>query len=115
MSEESTGAPVPNWQAEFRLRADIRQRDMYAYTIQLNELGGVNVQGASVLADHAVKAAIGAGWVETPTAEVLTDPKGRRRFHLAGVDIDDMHPGRVLWYGARVVQHYTKSLEIPPN
>jgi len=115
MSAKTEEAAASGWQDEFKLRPGLVQADVYAYTAQLAKLGGVSNQGASVVADHALKAAIKAGWLEAPASEVLQGADGKERFFLDGVEIDKMHPGKVLWYGSQVVQHYARSVEIPPN
>lgn len=115
--EVEGGAPaLPSWQDQFKLRDDLRQRDVYAFEKDVNTLGGFSTEGTQILAAHALKAAISAGWLADPdSGDVLTDSKSVRRYHLHGEDVDDLHPGKVRWYGMRVMAHYTRAVTPPPN
>lgn len=108
-------ASVSPWKDEFQLRGDLKQRDVYAFEDAMHTLGGFSRDGSNILAGHALKAAIEAGWVAEPPSEVLTDAQGKKRHHLDGIDVDDMHPGKVRWYGLRIVAHYSQAVAPPPN
>ena len=109
-------APAASWKDEFKLRDDLVQRDIYAFESNVAELGGFSTDGSNILAAHALKAAIDAGWLADPdSGEVLTDSKGDKRHMLNKIDVDDMHPGKVRWYGLRIVAHYSKAVAPPPN
>lgn len=108
--------PPASWKDSFKLRDDLRQRDVYAFETDVNTLGGFSKDGSNILAAHALKAAISAGWLADPdSGEVLTDSKGESRYHLNGEDVDDLHAGKVRWFGLRVVAHYSKAVAPPPN
>lgn len=147
--EVNTEAPAPdapapsvNWQTAFRLKADLRQKDIYAFETELRLLEksapavntvvaqslqvmrtiGMTVD-ASIESEHHLKAAIKAGLIEAPTWEVATvhangatGGKQTTRYFLAGENVDEMHPGKVRWYGKRINLAYQKAVEIPdPN
>lgn len=138
-----TKAQVSTWQAEFRIREPLLQKDVYAYERALADLNnqtrdvdlnsavilekfvqaftGRGGQTASITADHTLKAAIAAAWIESPTVEYGelhpngAKPKGKRYF-VDGVDIDEMHAGKVRWYGNEVAKAYNAAVAIPdPN
>lgn len=118
MSDEilEAGAETPpSWKDEFKLRDDLRQRDVYAFESRVHTLGGFSKEGSNILAAHALKAAIDAGWVADPPSEVLQTSGGEKRYELGGEDVDDMHPGKVRWYGLRIVAHYSAAVQPPPN
>jgi len=102
------------WQDDFKLRGDLVQRDVYPFEMKLNELGG-RTTGPVSGATHLLKAAIFAGWIEHPTAEVLTDADGEERYQLYGKDISEYPGGALLWYGGEVAKAYTRALVMPPN
>ncbi len=113
---EAGGGDAPqSWKDEFKLRPDLRQRDVYAFEENVHKLGGFSRDGSNILAGHALKAAIDAGWLEAPASEVLQTAGGEKRYHLAGVDVDDMHPGKIRWFGLRIVAHYSQAVQPPPN
>jgi len=115
--DEAVEAPakLAPWQLEFELRADLVQEDIYAFEKIEQQLGGLRVGGYSTRAAAALKAAIGAGWLAAPAVEVLKDAKGEPRYMYAGENVDKMHPGKVLWLGTRVTQHYSAAITTPPN
>lgn len=115
-TDEGAEMPPVSWKDKFQLRGDLRQRDIYAFEQNVNTLGGFSNDGTNILAAHALKAAIEAGWLADPdSGDVLTDSKGAQRFEMDGEDVDDMHPGKVRWYGMRVVAHYSQMVAPPPN
>lgn len=115
IKEAGGGAAAPSWKDRLKLRADLRQRDVYAFETHLAEIGGISVDGASVRASHALKAAISAGWLEAPASEVLKTATGEPRYFIDGEELDDMHAGKVLFIGSRIVQAYIEAITIPPN
>lgn len=126
-----------NWQTAFALKTDLRQRDMYAFeeALRLLEQGKPTVDtliartfqilrnlgmtvNSSIEADHHLKAAIKAGWLVSPEAETaeISGRRARLVYLLGGEDVDDLHPGKVIWYGARIIEAYNKAKEPPdPN
>ena len=115
IKEVEGGDALPSWKDQIKLRGDLRQRDVYAFEQCVNSLGGFNQEGSSILAGHALKAAVAAGWLADPDSEVLRDAKGNARHFIAGEDVDDMHPGKVRYFGLRIVGHYTAAVTPPPN
>lgn len=119
MSEKNNkdgGSNAPeSWKEKLALRDDLRQRDVYAFEENVNALGGFSKDGSNILAGHALKGAIAAGWLDAEAAEVLTTAGGDKRYELNGEDVDDMHPGKVRWYGLKIIAHYSKWVTPPPN
>ena len=118
MTDEMTQegeAQAPSWKEAFALRDDLRQRDVYAFEAAVSAQGGFSKDGSSILAGHALKAAIEAGWLAAPASEVLQKLDGTKRYFVEGVDVDDLHPGKVRWYGTRIIDHYARSVTPPPN
>lgn len=101
------------WQDDFNLRADLRVSDMYAFETALQELGGIRT-GNIANASHLLKAAIAAGWIESPDCEV-GEFDGETRYFLAGENVDDMVPGVAFWYGSKIGECYTNAMTIPKN
>lgn len=113
---EDGGSDAPaSWKDNLKLRDELRQRDVYAFEENVSAIGGFSKDGSNVLAGHALKGAIKSGWLDAEAAEVLTTADGKERFELAGEDVDDMHPGKVRWYGMRIMALYTKWVTPPPN
>ncbi len=103
------------WQDDFKLVDDLRQRHLYAFDEALRALGGLSFAGGgSISAQHALCAAIKAGWIETPAVEVGTFDQGER-FYLGGEDVGELHGGKVFWYGSQVTKAYQEAIKIPPN
>lgn len=129
-----------NWQTAFVLKSDLRQKDVYSFESELRRLEqtapnletvlskafqimralGMNIN-SNIETEQQLKAAIKADWIETPQCEIATiSPNGTgkaRTVYLFGSEnVDEMHPGRVRWYGQRVNEHYNHATEIPdPN
>jgi len=106
---------APSWKDQFKLRGDLRQRDVYAFETNAHKLGGLDIAGNIIRASHALKAAIEAGWLVAPTSEVLQTSGGEKRYHIDGEDVDDLHAGKVLYYGAKVIEAYVTAITVPPN
>lgn len=132
-------APKTNWQTAFALKTPLVQKDVYTFETHLrqfektapsvdtllervfkilSQMGYTTLQ--NIEAEHHLKAAIRAGWVTGPACEVaeVTGNGGRKstRYLVAGENLDEMHPGKVRWYGAQVSAAYHRAVEIPdPN
>lgn len=106
---------APSWKDLLKLRDDLRQRDIYAFESNVHALGGFSKDGSNILADHALKGAIEAGWLDAEAAEVLTTAGGDKRYYLNGENIDDLHAGKVRWYGLKIIAHYSNAVTPPPN
>ena len=132
--EEQTTPAAPSWQADFKLKEDLRQRDVYAFEQALyeferalqNSLGetqmariaqriGLQMLPPNVWGAHALKAAIQAGWIERPEAEVLNKTNGTKVYHYDGADVEELHAGKVRWYGDLIAGHYNSLVSPPPN
>lgn len=138
---ETTQPPaVKSWKEAFHLKADLRQKDVYAFEGALREQEtkaptlenvisrafqvlravGMTIE-ANIESEHHLKAAIRAGWIESPlceVAEVSLNGTGRKtvRFFVDGVNVDELHPGQVRWYGKQVQTAYNRAVEDPdPN
>lgn len=129
-----------SWQKDFTLKTNLLQRDLVLYETELRRQEKVEVKSETVLdrvfqvlrgigmtvnanteAGQQLKAAIKAEWIITPACkiETVTDEKTKvteTRFVFDGLNVDDMHPGKVRWYGAQVVNAYNEAVKIPdPN
>lgn len=106
---------LPGWQAAYKIRDALVQKDVAAFEIALHAQGAFAGAGSGLVAERALKAAIEAGWLVEPACEVLTDKAGDKRHFLDKVAIDEADPGKVRWYGDRVLVRYTQSQRPPPN
>lgn len=130
---------MADWQKDFTLKAIETQAQVYAFESELRQqeqrapklediltrtfqalrgLGMIPV--ANIEAEHHLRAGIKAGWIAMPTAEIaeITDSNGRKRvsYQLDGKDVSDLHPGKVRWYGQRLLEAYNAAVAIPdPN
>lgn len=132
------------WQKAFLLKTDLRQRDVYTFekairAFESRDTGlsanpqqlivesvmraftNLSPTGANITNEHMLKAAIEAGWIEAPEAKTgqfsangISVTAGKHYF-LGGEDVDDMHPGKVRWYGQQVARVYNRAVEAPPN
>lgn len=101
-----------DWQKEFKVKSNLVELDIEKLEkelITMPRYALTNTANASKL-----KAAIAAGWVESPACEV-GDFKGEKRYYYGGKDIDEMHPGAVRWLGAQIDRIYNEVTEIPKN
>lgn len=131
---------MSNWQEAFAIKADLVQGDIYKFESELRLLEkstpgvdtvldrvsqilrsmGMTVE-SNIETEHNLKAAIRAGWIENPTceiAEISANGSGKKstRYLFAGTNVDEMHPGKVRWYGRQIIQAYNAAVEIPdPN
>lgn len=131
-----------NWQANFAIKARLLQKDIYAFESELRLLEkaspsvntvvsqsmqvmrsiGLTVDN-SIEAEHHLKAAIRAAWIESPVCELAeVSPNGataarkQTRYFFDGQNVDEMHPGMVRWYGRQINVAYARAVEIPdPN
>lgn len=131
---------MANWQADFTLKSNLVQRDIEFYEIELrkHEKDAVKVDtildrvfqvvraigmtvNANVEAAQQLKAAIKAGWVLAPSCRVETvlnemTKTGETRYFMDGVQVEDLHAGKVRWYGAKINKAYNEAVAIPdPN
>lgn len=102
------------WQKEFKLRDNLLQRDVYAFESALHDAGGLQFDSASVTSAHALKAAIAAGWIESPVCEKGMF-EGKPRWFVGSVNLDELHAGKVRWYGTAVLTAYNAAVDIPKN
>lgn len=121
VSKQLEGKPLPKWASDFKIISplpsgkiiDLEQELIFAArTLFAN---GSFTEKAVYL-----KAAIGAGWIESPAAEKLeiktvVDGKENIRYEykVDGEDVDDIHPGKVSYMGEQVVSAYEVATAIP--
>jgi hypothetical protein len=111
-----------DWQKVFELKGQLVQRDVTAFE------GALFKQPLATIANLAknnnmrhgaiLKAAIEAGWIVAPVAEVGDFDKGgkkERRWMYDGKNVDDMHPGAVRWLGAQIDSAYEQVTSVPKN
>lgn len=99
-----------------KIRADLKQRDVTALELELARMPGnyLMLKHASSRMAAYLKAAIGAGWVEEPDAEVKTEGK-ERAYLLDGVDVDDMPPRDCYAAGKAVSDLMDEFTSVDPN
>lgn len=100
---------------EWRLKQDLRQRDVTAWNRPFIE--HVHRAALSDERQAALESAIVAGWIESPpcTYEDVTTPEGktRRRYLFDGVEVDDLLPSEVAYYGMLCLGHFEDATRIP--
>lgn len=131
--------PTHNWQTAFKLKPIEKQAQVYAFESELRAqekrapalddlltrtfqvLRGVGMTiHSSIEAEHHLRAAIKAGWLESPRAEIAritgADNLERVAYLLDGVEVGDLKPGKVRWYGERIQAAYNAATATPdPN
>jgi hypothetical protein len=101
----------------FTLKSDLRQRDVTVF----NRAYVAYPPGRAAVADDrqaSLQAAIEAGWIESPATsfEDVTDGatgKKSRRFYFDGVEVEDMLPSEVFYYGRLCSRHFDAAMAIP--
>lgn len=129
---------MANWQTDFKLRANLVQRDIYAFEneLRLQEKTSVSLDTvlertfailralsmsaeSNIETQHNLISAIKAGWIENPVcevAEVMTGNRKTMRYFFGGMNVEEMHPGKVRWYGKEIAKAYNAAVAIPdPN
>lgn len=99
----------------FRIIPEIYQAQAEAFELEFERLGGLSSQGASVIAGAALRAAIKAGWIQSPDSEVMEDSRGQVRHFYDGLEVDRMRPGEVKRFGLEVYRKYRLVTAIDPN
>lgn len=114
MAKETDKARDP-FGREWQLKGDLRQRDVAAWNRPY-----IAYPYRAALADErqaALQAAIEAGWILSPPCsweDVTTaDGKTRRRYLFDGVEVDDLLPSEVAYYGTLVLAHFEDATRIP--
>jgi len=102
-----------DWQNAFKLRGDLLQVDVEKLEVALRTQGR-NLLLKNTGAGAKLRAAIDAGWLLEPACEV-GDFEGEKRYFYDGKNVDEMHPGAVLWLGNQVDAAYQEATEIPKN
>jgi len=99
----------------FELKTDMRQRDVAAWNRAYIGYGS-----RTALADErqaALQAAIEAGWIVSPECsyeDVVTDGmKPKRRYFFDGVQVDDLTPAEVNYYGSLCSAQFDRLMSIP--
>lgn len=111
---------LKDWQKDFALKEDLRHGDFEAIELALFEMPNAarifRNADLSVVRGAWLKAAIQAGWIVTPECKALTDKKSRETAYLYdGGDVDRMHPARVLWLGAQVIERHDSIMSEDPK
>jgi hypothetical protein len=101
------------WQDDFKLKSDLFQRDIVKFELAISKYAMI-YSAANLVAANFLKAAIEAEWVVSPPCEV-GEFAGDKRYYYDGVDVDDMHPGKLRWIGDRAASAYNEAVSAPPN
>lgn len=110
-----------DWQKAFKLKDELLQGDFSAIELALFEMPNAvrlfSQAELSVARGGWLKAAIQAGWIETPECKALTDKKNKEAAYIYdGVDVDKLHPAKVLWLGKQVIDRHDAIMgEDPKN
>lgn len=99
----------------WRLRSDLLQEDVEKWNrayVRLQPVGISEQRGAQL------KAAIVAGWIESPptAVEQMSDvDTGRTRtvYTFDGVEVGKMPPREVAWYGRQCERAFADATQIP--
>lgn len=98
----------------WRLRRDLLQEDVEKWNrayVRLQPVGISEQRGGQL------KAAIVAGWIESPETRVeqVTDLEGRMRlvYLFDGVEVGKMQPREVAWYGRQCELAFAEATQIP--
>lgn len=104
------------------LRGDLKQRDVTAYEMELSQVPLpahlFRIPSSSAYRAAALKAAIGAGWVEAPECkkrEVHEDGKEVIEYMFDGVDVDDLEPATAYKAGSAVLELYDGFTRLDPT
>jgi hypothetical protein len=116
MTKSGNGSGPDAFGRVFRLKDDLRQRDVAAWNRAY-----IDHPHRVALADErqaALEAAIAAGWILAPETryEDVTDGatgKTERRYYLDGVEIGDLTAAEVSHYGAACSRHFDAALAVP--
>jgi len=100
----------------FALKGDLKQRDVTVWNRAY-----LDHTPRTALADErqaALEAAIVAGWVTSPECryEDVTDGatgKTSRRFLFDGVEVEEMLPAEVYYYGGLCNEHFNQAILVP--
>ena len=106
------------WQREFALRDNLTQADFEAFDAAMSDLidAGSVVDRVSANAGAALRAAIAAGWVETPECRTMTDnTTGETVYFYGGKPVAEIHPAAVMWLGGQVSSLYMRTLSAVPK
>ena len=101
-----------DWQKEFKLKQDLVELDVENLEKELFTMPRFALSNTA--AASKLKAAIAAGWVESPACEA-GDFKGEKRYFYDGKNIDEMHPGAVRWLGTQIEDAYNEATLVPKN
>ena len=98
----------------FELKADLRQRDVAAWNRAY--IGHTNRASLADERQAALEAGIEAGWVLSPPCryeDVISDGKQVRRYFFDGVEVGDLLPAEVNFYGLRCSRHFDAAMAVP--
>lgn len=114
MSSKTSNDQTDRFGRVFRLNGDLRQRHVEEWNrvyIELKPLGMAEQRGAQL------RAAIVAGWIESPGTNVTrrVELNGREsvEYSFDGVEVGDMPAGEVAYYGAQCEQAFAAATRVP--
>lgn len=97
------------------LKTDLRQRDVATW----NRVYVARPRQATADERQAsLEAAIEAGWIESPATRyedvtVNGNLKTERRYYFDGVEVGDMLPAEVYFYGLQISRHFDAAVAVP--
>jgi len=108
------------WQESFKIKEELKHGDYDAIELALFDMPNAarifKNADLSIVKGAWLKAAIQAGWIESPECKALVDKKnGKAAYIFDGQDVDDMHPGKVIWLGTRIIEAHDAVLKDDPK
>lgn len=112
---------MPEWQEQFKIKEELLHKDFEAIELALFDMPNAarifRNADLSVVRGSWLKAAIHAGWIISPECKALIDRRNNEAAYMYdGVDVDEMHPAKVLWLGKQIIDaHDSLVAEDPKN
>ena len=103
-----------DWQKAFKLKSNLTQLDLENFERVLFGFSRRVLTGNTGAALR-LKCAIEGEWIEAPETEVGEFKGEDNRYFYDGKNVDEPHPGAVLWLGEQIDEAYSKAIEIPKN
>jgi len=109
------------WLDDFKIKDELYHADFEAIELALFDMPNVarvlKHADLSVVKGAWLKAAIQAGWIESPECKALIDKKNNEAAYIYdGIDIDKMHPKKVNMLGEKVIERHDAVIgEDPKN
>ena len=106
------------WQADFALKDELTQGDFEALEMALFKMPQAATlfrkADLSIVRGAYLRAAIQAGWIVAPKNKSMVDEKDALYIY-DGQDVNDMHPAKVNWLGARIVERHDAIMGADPK